>query len=143
MPPRSRHAQDALKRGSDSLLEAKLKEQINKPRSLNNRAQSLDLTHSLSRITETSSSYLPPESPSTSTGEGANSSPMSVNAPLFPSVYGPPLSARSSGVFSASSAASAAAAAAAAASQAQAQAMDREDDDVAAEVSRVMSNLGL
>jgi hypothetical protein len=67
---------------------------------------------------------------------------MSVNAPLFPSVYGPPLSARSSGVFSASSAASAAAAAAAA-SQAQAQAMDREDDDVAAEVSRVMSNLGL
>ncbi|KAG8962957.1 hypothetical protein FRC03_003574 [Tulasnella sp. 419] len=59
-PPRIRHApsisyiapirnsEDALKRGSDSLLESKLKQQqqqhLGKPRSLNNRAQSLDLT---------------------------------------------------------------------------------------------------
>ncbi|OJA09093.1 hypothetical protein AZE42_02564, partial [Rhizopogon vesiculosus] len=40
---RQRNTEDALKRGSDSLLESKIKEQINKPRSLQNRAQSLDL----------------------------------------------------------------------------------------------------
>ncbi|KAJ7293343.1 cytoplasmic protein [Mycena rebaudengoi] len=80
---------DAIKRGSDSLLEAKLKEQISKPRSLQNRAQSLDLTYSLSRITESSSRFPPPESPTTSTGEtGGNSSPTSATAPSFPSVYG-------------------------------------------------------
>ncbi|KAF9535578.1 cytoplasmic protein [Crepidotus variabilis] len=133
VPPRSRHAQDAIKRGSDSLLEAKIKEQINKPRSLNNRAQSLDLTNSLSRITE-GSSYLPPDSPTTSTGEGGTSSPSSVTAPSFPSVYGPPLSARSSGVFSASAAA-----------QAQARASQNydDDDDIVDEVSRRISNLGM
>ncbi|KAK7463826.1 hypothetical protein VKT23_005763 [Stygiomarasmius scandens] len=86
---RARQTEDALKRGSDSLLEAKLKEQITKPRSLGNRAQSLDLTYSLSRITE--SSGLPPDSPTDSTGDtgtGGNSSPTSVTAPSFPSVYG-------------------------------------------------------
>jgi len=133
MPHRSRHTQDAIKRGSDSLLEAKLKEQVTKlPRSLNNRAQSLDLTFSLSRITESGSTYPPPESPTSGTGD--NSSPNSATAPSFPSVYGPPLSTRSSGVFGAS--------------------MQRpghttsttardDDDDAVDEVSRVISNLGL
>ncbi len=126
MPHRSRHSEDAIKRGSDSLLEAKLKEQITKqPRSLNNRAQSLDLTYSLSRITESGSHYAVPESPTTSTGgTGGNSSPNSVTAPSFPSVYGPPLSTRSSGIFGASQQTS-------------------EHDDVIDEVSRVISNLGL
>jgi hypothetical protein len=88
--------EDGLKRGSDSLLEAKLKEQISKPRSLQNRAQSLDLTFSLSRITESSSRLALPESPTTPTGDtGGNSSPASATAPSFPSVYGPPMSARS------------------------------------------------
>lgn len=134
IPHRSRHTQDAIKRGSDSLLEAKLKEQVTKqPRSLNNRAQSLDLTFSLSRITESGSTYPPPpESPTSGTGD--NSSPNSATAPSFPSVYGPPLSTRSSGVFGAAS-------------------MQRplhttstahdEDEDSVDEVSRVISNLGL
>jgi len=90
---RTRHSEDAMKRGSDSLLEAKLKDQLSERRSLNNRAQSLDLTYSLSRITENSSQlHQQPESPTTSTGEhtGGNSSPNSVTAPSFPSVYGPP-----------------------------------------------------
>ncbi|KAF9451773.1 hypothetical protein P691DRAFT_662387 [Macrolepiota fuliginosa MF-IS2] len=93
MPGRTRHtSEDALKRGSDSLLEAKLKDQLNKPRSLTNRAQSLDLTYSLSKITE--SSLVPPDSPTTSTAggdTGGNSSPISGTAPSFPSVYGPPM----------------------------------------------------
>lgn len=129
MPHRSRHSQDAIKRGSDSLLEAKLKEQITKqPRSLNNRAQSLDLTNSLSRITESGSHYSVPESPTTSTGgTGGNSSPNSVTAPSFPSVYGPPLSARSSGIFGNS----------------QQQVSAQERDDAIDEVSRVISGLGL
>ncbi|KAF8971577.1 cytoplasmic protein [Flammula alnicola] len=131
MPHRSRHSQDAIKRGSDSLLEAKLKEQITKqPRSLNNRAQSLDLTYSLSRITESGSNLLPPESPTTSTGgTGGNSSPNSATAPSFPSVYGPPLSARSSGVFGSTSS--------------QSRSGQAHDDDDVDEVSRVISNLGL
>jgi len=138
LPHRSRHAQDAIKRGSDSLLEAKLKEQINKPRSLNNRAQSLDLTHSLSRITEMGASYLPPDSPTTSTGDtGGNSSPNSVTAPSFPSVYGPPLSARSSGVFGQPSSA------APSQNQGQTRPGHGHDDDAIDEVSRVISNLGL
>ncbi|KIK71273.1 hypothetical protein GYMLUDRAFT_66480 [Collybiopsis luxurians FD-317 M1] len=84
----ARQTEDALKRGSDSLLEAKLKEQISKPRTLNNRAQSLDLTYSLSRITE-SSGLPPPDSPTNSGNEtGGNSSPISATAPSFPSVYG-------------------------------------------------------
>ncbi len=94
IPSRSRHStEDALKRGSDSLLEAKLKDQLNKPRSLTNRAQSLDLTYSLSRITESNLGMVPPDSPTTSTtggDTGGNSSPISVTAPSFPSVYGPP-----------------------------------------------------
>ncbi|TFK23126.1 cytoplasmic protein [Coprinopsis marcescibilis] len=92
---RTRHSEDHIKRGSDSLLEAKLKDQLAKPRSLNNRAQSLDLTYSLSRITENSANQPQPDSPTTSTGDtGGNSSPNSATAPSFPSVYGP--SSRSS-----------------------------------------------
>ncbi|KAJ3736962.1 cytoplasmic protein [Lentinula guzmanii] len=88
IPTSARQTEDALKRGSDSLLEAKLREQISKPRSLTNRAQSLDLTYSLSRITETSG-LPPPDSPSNSGNEtGGNSSPISATAPSFPSVYG-------------------------------------------------------
>ncbi|KAK0233391.1 cytoplasmic protein [Armillaria fumosa] len=126
IPSRTRHTEDALKRGSDSLLEAKLKEQISKPRSLTNRAQSLDLTYSLSRITE-SSSGLPPDSPTTSTGDnGGNSSPTSATAPSFPSVYGPPMSSRSAVI-----------------GVPQMSGGTYEADDVDAEASRMMSNLGL
>ena len=103
-----------------------MKEQISKPRSLQNRAQSLDLTSSLSRITETSSRLPPPESPTTSTGEGGNSSPNSATAPSFPSVYSPPTSARPP-VLGISS-----------------QRANRVlDDEATDEVSRVISNLGL
>lgn len=125
MTTRPRNTEDALKRGSDSLLESKIKEQINKPRSLQNRAQSLDLTYSLSRITEASNRLPQPESPTTSVGggTGGDSSPTSATAPSFPSVYGP----RSSAVIGSSS---------------QRAAM-RSDADVVDEVSRVMSNLGL
>ncbi|KAG2370194.1 cytoplasmic protein [Suillus spraguei] len=125
MTTRPRNTEDALKRGSDSLLESKIKEQINKPRSLQNRAQSLDLTYSLSRITEASNRLPQPESPTTSIGggTGGDSSPTSATAPSFPSVYGP----RSSAVIGSSS---------------QRAAM-RSDADVVDEVSRVMSNLGL
>ncbi|KAH0838585.1 cytoplasmic protein [Lanmaoa asiatica] len=88
-------------------------------------AQSLDLTYSLSRITEGSSRLQPPESPTTSTGggTGGNSSPTSATAPSFPSVYGP----RSSAVIGSSA-------------QRNARVMDEQVVD---EVSRVMSNLGL
>jgi hypothetical protein len=124
IPSRTKHTDDALKRGSDSLLEAKLKEQIGKPRSLTNRAQSLDLTKSFSRLTgDSSSSMLPPESPTTSTGDtGGNSSPTSVS---FPSVYDPTMSSRTAVIGSSAQLGSAA---------------DVEDID---EVSRVISNLGL
>ncbi|KAF8350277.1 cytoplasmic protein [Amanita rubescens] len=124
IPSRTKHTDDALKRGSDSLLEAKLKEQIGKPRSLTNRAQSLDLTKSFSRLTgDSSSSMLPPESPTTSTGDtGGNSSPTSVS---FPSVYDPTMSSRTAVVGSSAQLGSAA---------------DVGDID---EVSRVISNLGL
>ncbi|KAL0950895.1 hypothetical protein HGRIS_007654 [Hohenbuehelia grisea] len=119
---RTKQAEDALKRGSDSLLEAKIKEKISKPRSLQNRAQSLDLTYSLSRITETASRLPPPESPTNSTGDtGGNSSPSSVTAPSFPSVYGP---GKSSVVGSQ-------------------RAGHILDDETIQEVSRVISNLGL
>ena len=124
IPSRTKHADDALKRGSDSLLEAKLKEQIGKPRSLTNRAQSLDLTKSFSRLTgDSSSSMLPPESPTTSIGDtGGNSSPTSVS---FPSVYDPTMSSRTAVVGSSAQLGGAA---------------DVGDID---EVSRVISNLGL
>ncbi|GLB36375.1 putative K homology RNA-binding domain containing protein [Lyophyllum shimeji] len=126
IPHRTRHSEDAIKRGSDSLLESKIKEQISKPRSLQNRAQSLDLTFSLSRITESSSRLPPPESPTTSTGDtGGNSSPSSATAPSFPSVYGPPTSGRPAVIGSA-------------------QRSDHAlDEDAIDEVSRVISNLGL
>ncbi|KII93438.1 hypothetical protein PLICRDRAFT_99898 [Plicaturopsis crispa FD-325 SS-3] len=125
MPNRHRHGEGALKRGSDSLLEAKIKEQISKPRSLQNRAQSLDLTSSLSRITESSSRLPPPESPTNSIGEsGGNSSPTSATAPSFPSVYGPPMSSRSAVIGN--------------------QRVNHGlDDEAVDEVSRVISNLGL
>lgn len=84
----NRH-EDALKRGSDSLLEAKLKEKFAKSRSNQNRAHSLDLGLSLSRITE--GSGLIPESPTNSNfDEASSSSPPSATALSFPSVYGPP-----------------------------------------------------
>ncbi|KAF7306713.1 KH domain protein [Mycena indigotica] len=118
IPHRTRHSEDAIKRGSDSLLEAKLKDELTKPRSMQNRAQSLDLTYSLSRITE---SRLPPDSPTTSAGEtGGNSSPISATAPSFPSVYGTSIS-RSAVIGTA---------------------MQRPELDVD-EVSRVISTLGL
>ncbi|KAG6885949.1 hypothetical protein C0993_007451 [Termitomyces sp. T159_Od127] len=128
IPHRTRHStEDAIKRGSDSLLESKLKEQITKPRSLQNRAQSLDLTFSLSRITE-STSKLPPDSPTTSTGDtGGNSSPSSATAPSFPSVYAPPSAGRPAAI-----------------GTSVAHRSDRTlDDDSIDEVSRVISNLGL
>ncbi|KAF7972704.1 hypothetical protein HWV62_17282 [Athelia sp. TMB] len=120
IPSRTRNSEDALKRGSDSLLETKMKEHISKaPRSLQNRAQSLDLTSSLSRITETASRLPPPESPTNSTGDGG--SPTSVTAPSFPSVYSPRSVIGTS-----------------------AQRAGRVlDDDAVNEVSRVISNLGL
>ncbi|KAF8922320.1 cytoplasmic protein [Mucidula mucida] len=120
IPSRTRTTEDALKRGSDSLLEAKLKEQISssKPRSLSNRAQSLDLSMSLSRITE-STGLPPPGSPTNSTG--GNSSPTSATAPSFPSVYGPPMSSRSAVIGSGRA----------------------YDDEVDVEASRMISNLGL
>jgi len=84
--------EDAFKRGSDSFLEAKLKDQSLKPRSLTNRAQSLDLTHSLSKITESNTGMVPPDSPTTSTAGNdtcGDISPISGTTPSFPSVYGP------------------------------------------------------
>lgn len=123
MPIRARQAEDALKRGSDSLLEAKLKDQLSKPRSLTNRAQSLDLTMSLSRINETARASRP-ESPETSFNETGGSSPTSMTAPSFPSVYASPVSTRP-----------------------PAGSIGRSglglDDEGVEEVTRVISNLGL
>ncbi|KAI0932467.1 hypothetical protein AcW1_000410 [Taiwanofungus camphoratus] len=133
VPHRTRHGEDALKRGSDSLLESKLKDQLAKPRSLTNRAQSLDLTYSLTRINETprTSGLSRPDSPETSvagTGTGTTPSPVSVTTPLFPSVYGPPAGARGAVV---------------AGSAAHSRAGLMMDDEAVDEVSRVISNLGL
>ena len=115
-------------RASDSLSpEAKLKDHVGKPRSLTNRAQSLDLTLSLSRIAEGSSRYPPPDSPTNSVGDtGPSSSPTSATAPSFPNVYasgrppigpGTPQSVRRGGQLL--------------------------DDEAVNEVSRVISTLGL
>ncbi len=115
-------------RASDALSsEAKLKDQVGKPRSLTNRAQSLDLTLSLSRIAEGSSRYPPPDSPTNSVGDtGPSSSPTSATAPSFPNVYasgrppigpGTPQSMRRGGQLL--------------------------DDEAVNEVSRVISTLGL
>jgi hypothetical protein len=116
-----------LKRGSDSLLESKVKnDKFGKPRTIQNRAQSLDLTMSLSRISESSSGPIP-DSPTDSTGD--DGSPTSMTAPSFPSVYGQPMSQRSS-------------------LNAGAQPSIRRggrvlDEEAVEEVSRVISNLGL
>ncbi|KAI9512667.1 cytoplasmic protein [Russula earlei] len=109
-------------RSADPLLEAKLKDQVGKTRSLTNRAQSLDLTLSLSRIVEGSSRYPP------SRLSYKLSCPTSATAPSFPNVYasgrppivpgpGTPQSMRRGG-----------------------QLLDDEDVN---EVSRVISTLGL
>jgi len=127
---RTRHSEDAIKRGSDSLLEAKLKEHVTKPRSLTNRAQSLDLTYSLSRLAEPASRLPPPDSPTNSTGDtGANSSPTSMTAPSFPSVYDRPLSSRASVISGPSSS--------------MGGSSRGLDPDALEEVTRVISNLGL
>ena len=123
---RTRQSDDSLKRGSDSLLEAKLKDHLSKPRSLTNRAQSLDLTMSLSRITE-SSRLSRPESPETSLTETGGSSPTSVTAPSFPSVYASPITR--SGAPSAHGSIGRSGIAL--------------DEESVEEVSRVISNLGL
>ncbi|THH02477.1 hypothetical protein EW026_g398 [Hermanssonia centrifuga] len=127
VPTRARQSDDALKRGSDSLLESKIKDHLTKPRSLTNRAQSLDLTMSLQRITETSR-LSRPESPETAMTETGGSSPTSVTAPSFPSVYASPISSRPNAASAHSS-------------------IGRSgivlDDAAVDEVSRVISNLGL
>ncbi|KAI0651635.1 cytoplasmic protein [Trametes meyenii] len=140
MHHRTLTAEDAIKRGSDSLLESKLKDQLTKPRSLTNRAQSLDLTFSLSRINEAPRSGLSrPESPETSlggTGTGGTSSPSSATAPLFPSVYGPPAGSRGAVIGGPGPALGPGT-----------HAMGRQglglEEDPVDEVSRVISNLGL
>ena len=112
--------------------------QLTKPRSLTNRAQSLDLTFSLTRISEAPRSGLSrPESPDTSvTGTGTNgtSSPTSATVPLFPSVYGPPGTGRTaiSGTLIGNGAAHGT----------TRPGMGYEEDPVD-DVSRVISNLGL
>ncbi|KLO20412.1 cytoplasmic protein [Schizopora paradoxa] len=118
---RVRHLEDSYKRGSDSLLEAKLKEKFSKPRSLQNRAQSLDLTYSLSKITEAAH---PPDSPTPSIPDDIlPSEPPSATQPSFPSVYDrPPIQSSLH------------------ASSRTARILDDESVD---EVSRVISNLGL
>lgn len=124
IPGRARHQEDATKRGSDSLLESKIKDHLSKPRSLSNRAQSLDLTFSLSKITE-ASRYPPPDSPTTSIGEiGTTSTPPSATAPSFPSVYGPPKANRSPVMSSRNH-------------------RPQFSDDGVDDVTRVMSDLGL
>lgn len=125
---RARQTEDVLKRGSDSLLEAKLKDQFSKPRSLTNRAQSLDLTMSLTRISEASSRLSRPESPENSILETGGSSPTSATAPSFPSVYASPVGSRSQP---------------GSAHNTIGRSGFVVDDEAVEEVSRVISNLGL
>lgn len=105
------------------MLESKIREHLNAPRTLTNRAQSLDLSYSLSKIAE---GHAPrPDSPATSAAgdtTGGNS-PTSATPPLFPSVYGH----RSHVIGSAG----------------HLSGNNLLDEEAAAEVSRVMSNLGL
>ncbi|KAF8343016.1 uncharacterized protein EI90DRAFT_3031069 [Cantharellus anzutake] len=84
---------DDPKRGSDSMLDAKLKQ----PRTLTNRAQSLDLT-SLSTSRKRPGSIIPsaaaisetPDRPDTPSDSGTNPSPpASAMIPSFPTVYAP------------------------------------------------------
>lgn len=113
--------------GTDPLTEPKFKDHAGKPRSLTNRAQSLDLTLSLSRIAEGSSRYPPPESPTNSIGDtGPSSSPTSATAPSFPNVYAsgrPPIGPGTP--------------------QSMRRGSHLLDDNAVDEVSRVISNLGL
>ncbi|KAJ1311074.1 hypothetical protein OPQ81_009578 [Rhizoctonia solani] len=88
----SRAMEDSVKRGSDSLLESKLKERITKPRSLQNRAQSLDLTSLTSVARQASSIHTINEtirSASPTDYSTTPSSPTSATIPSFPSVNGP------------------------------------------------------
>ncbi|KZO94984.1 hypothetical protein CALVIDRAFT_565105 [Calocera viscosa TUFC12733] len=78
-----RTGDDAVKRGSDSLLEAKLKDYVNKPRSLTNRAQSLDMSSLASISRSGSTTTVRASSPS---GSITNSTPPSASTPYFPSV---------------------------------------------------------
>lgn len=127
---RTHQSEEAIKRGSDSLLQEKIKEKLNKPRSVQNRAQSLDLTFQLSRITEAGTGQ--PESPTTSIPEDDVSRPTSATLPSFPSVYGPPGTAGASMGMPLR------------ASTLQASRTARIlDDESVEEVNRVMSNLGL
>ena len=113
-------------RVSDPLSEVKFKDQ-GKPRSLTNRAQSLDLTLSLSRIPEGSSRYPPPDSPTNSIGDtGPNSSPTSATGPSFPNVYAPGRPPIGPGT-----------------PQSMRRGDHLLDDEAVGEVSRVMSTLGL
>jgi hypothetical protein len=96
-PPRP--VDDSFKRGSDSLLESKLKERsvYSKPRSLTNRAQSLDLTSlsrsgSINTISEALKGSADEEEEDLALGNLIPPSPpASATIPSFPSVYGPPL----------------------------------------------------
>lgn len=99
LPPPGRVIEEPYKRGSDSLLEAKMREKLaqnTKPRALTTRAQSLDLTslslsrsvsgsmHGTAAISET------PDRVDSPTDSGTNPSPpTSAMIPSFPSVYGP------------------------------------------------------
>ncbi|KAI0085625.1 cytoplasmic protein [Irpex rosettiformis] len=130
LPIRARQSEDALKRGSDSLLEAKLKDHLSQPRSLNNRAQSLDLTMSLSRINE-GSRLSRADSPENSITETGGSSPTSINVPSFPSVYASP-----------SPVANRSAAPSAHGSIGRSSGLPH-DEEAIEEVSRVISTLGL
>ncbi|EJT97951.1 cytoplasmic protein [Dacryopinax primogenitus] len=78
-----RTGDDVVKRGSDSLLEAKLKDYVNKPRSLSNRAQSLDMSSLASISRSGSTTTVRAASPS---GSITNSTPPSASTPYFPSV---------------------------------------------------------
>lgn len=82
---KTRAIEDALKRGSDSTLETKLK---NSKSLLSNRAVSLDLgQYNLHHFQEAG---LPPPSPTGSNEGDGDASPTSATAPSFPSVYSPP-----------------------------------------------------
>jgi hypothetical protein len=96
---RSRHSEDAIKRGSDGLLDAKL-HALTHARSMSDRARSLDLTASLSRITEASGTGFMPDSPTEAdyqAGSVHDSPGMGAPALSFPSVYGPPPTAGTHG----------------------------------------------
>ena len=133
---RTRHqSEESFKRGSDSFLQEKIKEKL-KPRSLQNRAQSLDLTFSLARITETGVSRRP-DSPSISNPDEDLSRPTSATAPSFPSVYGPP------GVGNMGPGSGLGGMTMRGIPQSAARSARIIDDESVEEVNRVISNLGL